>query len=72
MEQMARLDKNGRLKSPKQTGKVKLYVKQLFITILGSKYLAANCDAVAERYGIDKDLFSDATIDLYELMVMGL
>lgn len=63
-------DQGGTKKSKFQ--KVNRYVKALFVTILGSKVLAENCDRVADKYNIDKSIFADAVYDVFEICVKTL
>lgn len=49
--------------------RVMIALKQLFMGIMGSRYLAENVDRIAEKYHIDKNIFADATIELYEVMI---
>lgn len=59
----------GRLK---MKTKVKIALRNYFLVILGARVLAENCDYIANKYNIDKDIFSDAVYDLYEIVVKNL
>lgn len=59
----------GRLK---MNMKVKIALRNFFLVILGARVLAENVDDIANKYNIDKDIFSDAVYDLYETVVKKL